>query len=173
MQKNASLALNLVALAAGMLMLAYASVPLYKLFCQVTGYGGTTQEATAAPKKALAKKITIEFNADTDPHLPWEFKPEKRSMRVHIGEQSLAFFSAKNLTSQPVTGRAVYNVVPHQAGSYFVKIECFCFKEQTLAAGEKAHMPVSFYVDPAIVNDPDLKGIETITLSYTFFAVKK
>jgi cytochrome c oxidase assembly protein subunit 11 len=172
-KNNVSLALNLAALAAGMLMLAYASVPLYKLFCAVTGYGGTTQEAKSAPPKALDRKITIAFNADTDPNLPWDFKPEKRSERVAIGAQSLAFYTAKNLSNHAVTGRAVYNVVPFAAGSYFVKIDCFCFKEQTLAAGEKAHMPVSFYVDPNIVNDPDLKGIETITLSYTFFAVKK
>jgi cytochrome c oxidase assembly protein subunit 11 len=170
---NKNLALNLAAAAVGMLMLAYASVPLYRLFCQATGYGGTTQEAKTAPAKALARQIKIEFNADIDPGLAWEFKPEKPFQRVHIGEQSLAFFTAKNETNHALTGRATYNVVPHQAGSYFVKIECFCFKEQTLGPGERAHMPVLFYVDPAIVNDPDLKGIETITLSYTFFAVKK
>jgi len=170
---NKNLALNLAALAAGMLMLAYASVPLYRLFCEVTGYGGMTRTATSPAPGALAKSITIAFNAETDPNLPWEFAPEKRLQKVHIGEQSLAFYRAKNLSNKPVTGHAVYNVVPHQAGAYFVKIDCFCFREQTLAAKEKVNMPVSFYIDPAILDDPDLKGIETITLSYTFFAVKK
>jgi cytochrome c oxidase assembly protein subunit 11 len=173
MFNNRSLALNLTAIAAGMLMLAYASVPLYRLFCQVTGYGGTTQEAKVAPKEALAQTITVDFNADTDTNLAWTFKPDQRSVTIPIGKQSLAFFTATNLTDKPITGRATYNVVPFAAGSYFVKIECFCFTEQTLAPHETANMPVSFYVDPKIVNDRDLKGIETITLSYTFFAVKK
>lgn len=173
MSKNLSLALNLAALAVGMLMLAYASVPLYRLFCQVTGYGGTTQEATAPAPGSIGREITLRFNADTDPNLPWEFKPGQRSQRVRIGEQALAFYTASNKNNVPVKGHAVYNVVPHEAGQYFVKIECFCFREQTLAAKESVHMPVSYYIDPAIVDDPDLKGIETITLSYTFFAVKK
>jgi len=173
MSKNVSLALNLAALAVGMLMLAYASVPLYRLFCEVTGYGGTTRTATSPAPGAVGKTITVAFSAETDPNLPWEFLPERRSQRVKIGEQSLAFYTAKNLNNKPVSGNAVYNVVPHQAGAYFVKIDCFCFQEQTLAPKEKVNMPVSFYIDPAILKDPDLKGIETITLSYTFFAVKK
>lgn len=171
--KNLSLAFNLAALAAGMLMLAYASVPLYRLFCAITGYGGTTQEATHAPGKVLDQTITVRFNADTDPNLPWEFAPGMHSMKVKIGEQALTFYTAKNLTNKPISGHAVYNVVPHEAGQYFAKIECFCFTDQTLKPGEAVHMPVSYYIDPAIADDPDLKGIETITLSYTFFAVKK
>lgn len=170
---NKNLALNLGALAVGMLMLAYAAVPLYKLFCEVTGYGGTTKEGKPPTAKALARQITVRFNADTDKNLPWEFKPGEPSQRIHIGGQALTFYTAKNLSDKPIKGHAVYNVVPHEAGQYFVKIECFCFTEQTLAAKESVHMPVSYYIDPAIVNDPDLKGIETITLSYTFFAVKK
>ncbi len=173
MSKNLSLALNLAAVAAGMLMLAYASVPLYKLFCEFTGYGGTTKEGKAPTTKALSRQITVRFNADTDKNLPWEFAPGELSQRIPIGAQTLTFYTAKNLSDKPVKGHAVYNVVPHEAGQYFVKIECFCFREQTLAAKESVYMPVSYYIDPAIVNDPDLKGIETITLSYTFFAVKK
>jgi cytochrome c oxidase assembly protein subunit 11 len=170
---NRSLALNLAAIAAGMLMLSYASVPLYRLFCEVTGYGGTPRQALFAPAKALSRQITVSFNADTDPNLPWEFKPGNKSVRVPIGEQTLIYYVARNLTKQPITGHAVYNVVPLKAGAYFNKIDCFCFREQTLAAGERVHMPVSFFIDPAIVDDPDLKNIETITLSYTFFALKK
>lgn len=170
---NGYLALNLAAVAVGMLLLAYASAPLYRLFCQITGYGGTTQQAVAFPDHVLSRTITVRFNADVDPHLPWEFKPGEASREVKIGEQGLTYFVAKNLDSTAVTGMAVYNVVPHQAGAYFVKVECFCFNEQTLAAGQKVNMPVSFYIDPAIADDPDLKQLRTITLSYTFFLNKE
>lgn len=173
MPKNSSLALNLAAAALGMLLLAYASVPLYRLFCAATGYGGTPKQAAAAPGKILDRTIIIEFDAETDPDLAWEFKPERRSVKVRLGERGLAHYIAKNLTKSPITGHAVYNVVPLAAGQYFNKIECFCFKEQTLAGGRRAWMPVSFFIDPALADDPDLKRIDTITLSYTFFAVKK
>lgn len=171
--KNRSLALNLAAMAAGMLMLAYASVPLYRLFCEVTGYGGTTQTAAVAPGKIGTRTLKVTFNADTDPSLAWEFKPGEKSHRVRIGKQALTYYVAHNLTNRSITGRAVYNVVPHAAGQYFTKIECFCFTEQTLAPGQRVNMPISFFIDPAIENDPDLKDLKTITLSYTFFAVKK
>ncbi len=173
MSRNFSLALNLLALAAGMLMLAYASVPLYRLFCQITGYGGTTQAAAHAPGAVGGRVMTVTFNADTDPALPWQFTPGERAHKVKIGEQTLTHFVARNLADHPVTGRAVFNVVPFKAGPYFVKIACFCFTEQTLAAGQKADMPVSFYIDPSIMDDPDLKALKTITLSYTFYEVRK
>lgn len=171
--KNLSLALNLAAVAVGMLLLAYASAPLYRLFCQVTGYGGTPRLADSAGTRPIGRTLTIEFNADTDPGLPWEFAPEQKAMTVQAGQQSLAFYKARNLTANPVTGRAVYNVLPLKAGAYFVKIDCFCFVEQTLQPKESAHMPVSFYIDPAIADDPDMKDVKTIILSYTFFAVKE
>jgi cytochrome c oxidase assembly protein subunit 11 len=148
-------------------------VPLYRLFCEVTGYGGATQKARVLPGKVLGRTVTVRFNADTDPSLPWEFKPGQTAMPVRIGEQSLAFYTAKNLTKASVRGHATYNVVPHKAGQYFTKIDCFCFTDQTLAPGEAVNMPVSFFIDPALADDPDLKEIETITLSYTFFAVRK
>lgn len=173
MAKNFSFACNLAAVAAGMLMLAYASVPLYRLFCQVTGYGGTTREAAHAPNRVLDRIVKVTFNADVAPGLPWEFKPGQHEVKVKPGEQVLTYFTAENLSDHDVTGRAVYNVVPTTAGPYFAKIECFCFTEQTLSAHVKVNMPVSFYVDPAIADDPETKGIKTITLSYTFFEVKK
>lgn len=165
------MAANLLALVAGMVMLAYASVPLYRMFCKVTGYGGTTQEAKSAPGSISQRVINIEFNSDIDPALNWEFMPGERSHKVKIGEQALTYFTAHNLENHPVTGRAAYNVVPFKAGIYFNKIECFCFTEQTLAAGQKVHMPVSFFIDPAMLSDPDMDDVKTITLSYTFFPV--
>jgi cytochrome c oxidase assembly protein subunit 11 len=170
--RNIRLAINLLALAAGMAMLAYASVPLYRLFCQMTGYGGTTQEGKASTGKIFSRTITVAFNADTDPALPWQFSPGEHTHKVKVGEQALTHFTAHNLSNAPVTGRAVYNVVPFKAGPYFVKIECFCFKEQTLKPGEKVSMPVSFYIDPAIMDDPEMNDVKTITLSYTFFVNK-
>ncbi len=167
-RRNTTLAMNLVALTLGMLMLAYASVPLYRLFCETTGFGGATKRAIAAPLPG-AREITVSFNADTDPHLPWQFTPDQKSVRVRVGEDTLVSYSARNKADKPVTGHAVYNVVPHKAGAYFAKIECFCFKNQTLEAGGKVHMPVSFFIDPAIASDPSMDGIDEITLSYTFF----
>ena len=173
-RKNRNLALNLLAFALGMLMLAYASVPLYDLFCRITGYGGTTQLATAPQAGAvLERSVTVDFNADISPKLSWEFKPGERHKPTRIGEQTLTFYEAYNPENRPITGRAVYNVVPHKAGRYFTKIDCFCFTEQTLAAGQRVHMPISYYIDPAMADDPEMKGVETITLSYTFFEVEK
>lgn len=172
-KSNVSLALNLAALVAGMLMLAYASVPLYRIFCQVTGYGGTTQEAKHAPDRTYARQFTITFNADADPKLPWHFAPGEKSVRIKVGQQAMTHFIAENLTDKPITGRAVYNVLPFAAGAYFNKIQCFCFTEQTLQPHQRVNMPVLFFVDPAVLSDPDMKDVKTITLSYTFFSVKK
>ncbi len=170
--RNTTLALNLCLIVVGMLGLAYASVPLYRMFCNFTGYGGTTREGTMAGIKAGSRVFTITFNADTDPGLPWHFAPGVAELKTHVGEQTLTHFTAKNLTHERITGHATYNVIPFGAGPYFTKIECFCFKEQTLEPGQEVSMPVLFYVDPAINSDPDMKDVKTITLSYTFFPVK-
>lgn len=159
-------------LAAGMTGVGYASVPLYRLFCQVTGFGGTTQKADEAPGAvASGKLISVRFDANTAPGLAWEFKPEAKSEKVVIGARDITFYSAKNLSSVPMTGTATFNVTPTQAGKYFSKIQCFCFTEQTLQPGKQMRMPVVFYVDPKIMDDPDARDIKEITLSYTFYPV--
>ncbi len=156
---------------AGMVGAAYASVPLYKLFCAKTGFGGTTQRAAQAPAKAINDLITIRFDSNTAPSLPWLFKPVQQTMTVKIGEQAMAHFEATNLSNEVVTGTAGFNVSPPEAGVYFNKIQCFCFTEQTLKPGEHVDMPVVYFVDPAIKDDPDSKSIKEITLSYTFYPV--
>ena len=166
---NKRLGLALIGVVAGMLGAAYASVPLYQLFCQVTGFGGTTQVAEALPDQVVDRVITIRFNADVDPNLPWAFQPVQREMTVKVGESGLAHFSARNLSGRSTVGTATFNVTPLKAGQYFNKVQCFCFTEQRLAAGASADMPVSFFVDPAIDEDPNLQEVKTITLSYTFF----
>ncbi len=171
-KKNLSLALNLLMLASGMFMLAYASVPLYRLFCEVTGFGGTTKTASASPTQVSERTLRIRFNADTDAALPWHFGPAQAELEIHPGQQALAFYTAGNLAPTAITGHATYNVVPAKAGAYFNKIECFCFKNQTLQPGQEVTMPVSFFVDPAIEHDPDMADVNTITLSYTFFRAK-
>ncbi len=153
----------------GMFGLVAASVPLYRLFCQVTGYGGTTQRAEAASEVVSDETITVRFNADVNSRLPWRFQPEQRAMTLAIGESGLAFYQATNLSARVITGTATFNVTPFKAGPYFNKIACFCFTEQTLQPGQTVDMPVSFFVDPAILEDPDLADVHTITLSYTFF----
>lgn len=157
--------------AMGMVGVAYAAVPLYQIFCQVTGFGGTTQRADASPDQILDQKITVTFDANVNSSLNWEFKPVQHSQTIRIGEQSLAFYKVVNSSTEPVTGTATFNVTPVGAGAYFSKIECFCFTEQTLKPGETVDMPVSYFVDPDIVNDPDMKSVTTITLSYTFYEV--
>ena len=160
-------------LAAGMTGLGYASVPLYRVFCQATGFGGTTQKADNAPGAVLSgRRVSVRFDANHVPSLPWEFAPEKTNEPVILGEREIAFFTAKNLSDKPITGRATFNVTPSQAGKYFNKIQCFCFTQQTLKPGETVEMPVTFFVDPDIDKDTDLKTDSTITLSYTFYASK-
>jgi cytochrome c oxidase assembly protein subunit 11 len=151
--------------------LAWASVPFYDWFCRVTGFGGVTNTAETGSDVILDQTITIRFDASLDRGMPWEFKPMQREMTLRIGETGLAFYEAHNLTDQPVAGQASYNVTPYEAGYFFDKIECFCFTEQVLQPGETVEMPVSFYVDPAIVNDRDAKYVHTITLSYTFYEI--
>ncbi|HMA13357.1 MAG: cytochrome c oxidase assembly protein [Bacteroidota bacterium] len=166
---NRRVAVALAGVVVAMVGAAYAAVPLYDLFCRVTGFGGTTQVATAAPETVGERVFTIRFNADIDPKLPWAFQPVERSMTVKVGESGLAFFRAENLASWQTAGTATFNVTPLKAGQYFNKVQCFCFTEQRLAAGAGIDMPVSFFVDPAIVDDPNLDEVKTITLSYTFF----
>ena len=150
-----------------------ASVPLYRLFCQVTGFGGTTQRAETAPQQVLDKTVSVRFDANTSGKLEWTFHPVQPSVKVKFGEQSMAYYEAVNHSDKTLTGSAVFNVTPTQAGAYFNKIQCFCFTEQTLKPGEKIEMPVTFFVDPDMLNDPDAAGIDEITLSYTFYPVDK
>jgi cytochrome c oxidase assembly protein subunit 11 len=160
---------SLIALTSGMLMLSFASVPLYRIFCQVTGYGGTTQVANHMPSRIADRPMTIRFNADTHRDLPWKFETEQTSITLKPGESGLAFYRATNTSDKPVTGIATYNVTPLKAGLYFNKLECFCFFNQVLHPGETMHLPVTFFIDPSLADDPLLKGVDTITLSYTFF----
>jgi cytochrome c oxidase assembly protein subunit 11 len=156
-----------------MIGLAYASVPLYRLFCQVTGFGGTPMRAdeASASLRPTGKMIRVRFDANTNSALPWNFRPERNVERVAIGAREMAFYTAKNVGTTPVTGTATFNVTPAKAGQYFTKIQCFCFNEQTLKPGEEVRMPVIYFVDPKILDDPDASKIEEITLSYTFFPV--
>ncbi|MEJ2228592.1 MAG: cytochrome c oxidase assembly protein [Alphaproteobacteria bacterium] len=155
-----------------MLGLSFAAVPFYRMFCQVTGYNGTTQRAAAAPTRVLDRTVTVRFDANISPALDWDFQPEQREIRLKIGENKLAFFRAINRSDKPLTGTATFNVTPEAVGGYFNKIQCFCFTRQTLAPGETAEMPVSFFIDPAIMDDPDARDFTEITLSYTFFKAK-
>jgi len=151
--------------------LGWASVPLYDWFCRVTGYGGTTSYAEDGSDLILDRTIIIKFDASLERDMPWEFRPEVREMEVRIGETGLAFYEAYNPTDRPVAGSAAYNVTPFSAGGYFVKIDCFCFEEQVLQPGERVMMPVTFFVDPEIVDDKDAGDIPHITLSYTFYEI--
>ena len=148
---------------------AYAAVPAYRLFCQVTGFGGTTRRAHTVPTTISDRVIKVQFDANTDPALPWRFRPKQREIALKIGEEDLVFYEAENLGNTPVMGQAGFNVSPAKAGRYFNKIQCFCFNEQVLAAGQRANMPVIFFVDPEMLDDPNMDDVMTITLSYTFF----
>ena len=169
-RRRTATALILGGVVCGMVGLAFGAVPLYKLFCQVTGFGGTTQVAEQAPAEIGERLVTVRFNADTARDLPWYFKPEQREITVRVGEMAMAFYNAVNQSDRVLIGSSTFNVTPVKAGAYFNKIECFCFEEQTLAPGERADFPVSFFVDPDIVEDRRLDDVTTITLSYTFFA---
>ena len=167
--RNAATGLVLAGVALGMVGMAFAAVPLYSLFCQVTGYGGTSQVAVEAPGAVSGRMITVQFDASIASGMPWKFKPVQREIKVRIGEEQLAFYRAHNPLNRAVMGTATYNVTPHKAGPYFSKIDCFCFTEQVLEPGQSVDMPVSFFVDPDILKDPGLDDVRTITLSYTFF----
>ena len=166
------LALSIILLIIGMTMLTFASVPLYNIFCKLTGYGGTTKYTTIASTRIGTKKIKVRFDANVDRSLPWDFKSEQDEVTVLVGENNLIFYTAENKTNNSIIGTAVYNVTPHKAAKYFNKIQCFCFEEQLLKARQKMIMPVSFFIDPAIEEDPALADVDTITLSYTFYSVR-
>ncbi|MEL6607520.1 MAG: cytochrome c oxidase assembly protein [Pseudomonadota bacterium] len=159
------------ALVFGMFGLAYASVPFYDWFCRVTGFGGATNVVEAGSDVVLDQTITVRFDSSLEKDMPWTFKPEVRTMELRIGETGLAFYEAHNPTNRPIAGSASYNVTPYQAGGFFDKIDCFCFEEQVLMPGETVMMPVTFFVDPEIVDDREGQYIHTITLSYTFYEI--
>jgi cytochrome c oxidase assembly protein subunit 11 len=168
-RRNGATVVLLALVMAGMAGLSFASVPLYRLFCQATGYGGTTQRTEAVSKEAADAVITVRFNTETAPDLGWEFRPVVPEIQVHPGEQREVLFRAVNRSSAPITGTATYNVTPTKAGIYFDKLQCFCFTEQLLAPGESRDMGVVFFVDPDVLKDPGTSELRTITLSYTMF----
>lgn len=170
-RSNRRLAVVCLGFFAGMLGMAYAAVPLYDMFCRVTGYGGTTQRVEQYSQTVLDQTVKVRFDANVAGGLPWQFKPMQRDVTIKIGETTQVSYEAKNTFSTPAAGRASFNVTPQLAGAYFMKVECFCFTDTELAPGESMDMPVVFYVDPEIVNVPELKNIHTITLSYTFFPI--
>jgi cytochrome c oxidase assembly protein subunit 11 len=163
----------MVALAGlAMLGLAFASVPLYELFCRVTGFGGTTQVATAAPGRVLERTVRVRFDASRDANLPWKFEPLQREVTVRLGEEALVFYRATNVSQRPIVGTSTYNVLPDVTGQWFNKIQCFCFTEQLLMPGQSIDMPVVFFVDPDMAKERRYDGVSTITLSYTFFEAR-
>lgn len=168
-RRHNRVALSLVAVVGVMVGMAYAAVPLYRLFCQVTGYGGTPQIAAQGSTRVLDRTIVVRFDANVAGGLPWEFRPKQNTMEVKLGDNVIAHYSATNRSSRVTKGTAGFNVAPDSAGAFFNKVECFCFTEQTLQPGEMVDMPVSFFVDPALVEDADAKKLSEITLSYTFY----
>jgi len=171
LRQNGRLAWILAGVVAGMLGLSFASVPLYRLFCQLTGFDGTPLRATAAPAVAGTHRVGVQFNADVARGMPWIFRPVQREVTVTVGEPTLIAYRAHNPTGRAISGQASFNVTPEFVAKYFDKIECFCFTEQTLQPNQTVDMPVSFFIDPAIVDDPDARHLKSITLSYTFFAL--
>ena len=166
--RNTRTALLMALIVAAMIGVAFASVPLFRIFCEATGFAGTPQRAERAPG-AVAGQVGVRFDANVHPGLPWRFEPKQTTVRVKPGAQTQIFYRAQNLSAKSITGQAVFNVSPDQVGKYFKKIQCFCFTEQTLKAGEAKDMPVVFFVDPKIKQDPDTRDIDEITLSYTFY----
>jgi cytochrome c oxidase assembly protein subunit 11 len=169
-RNNRSLGMVLGGVAVGMVGMAFAAVPAYRLFCQVTGYDGTPRVVSEAPQPVITgRSVTVRFDATTNQGLPWHFAPDQLKVSMPLGEETLITYSASNPSDQTITGTATFNVTPLKAAQYFSKIECFCFTEQTLTPGQTTHMPVVFYVDPALADDPDMADVTTLTLSYTFF----
>jgi cytochrome c oxidase assembly protein subunit 11 len=170
---NRRTALGLAAVVVVMVGLSFAAVPLYRIFCQQTGWAGTPQRAASASKTIAPETVTVRFDANVTSGLPWNFEPLQPEITLHVGENKLAFFRAANRSKETVTGSAVFNVSPDIMGQYFNKVQCFCFTEQTLKPGEAVEMPVSFFIDPAILKDRDAKTVQDMTLSYTFYKVQK
>jgi cytochrome c oxidase assembly protein subunit 11 len=167
--RNTVVFVSCFAVVIGMLGASYAAVPLYYMFCRATGYGGTPSRADAAPGAVGNRVFTVRFDTNVDPQLPWSFEPEQRAVTVTLGEQKLVYFHAVNRSDKPIVGHAAFNVAPDNAARYFDKIQCFCFTEQRLEAGESVDMPVSFFISPAILKDHESDTLGEITLSYTFY----
>lgn len=168
-KRNSRLAGMVAGVVVLMVGMAYAAVPLYEIFCRVTGYGGTTQTADASDVKVTDRQIRVRFTGTTHRDMAWDFAPKQNKQTLKVGEQAMAFYEAYNPAGREITGTATYNVTPHKAGIYFAKVDCFCFTEQTLKPGERVDMPVIYYVDPDFATDPDMHDVTEITLSYTFF----
>ena len=166
---NKFFALSFAAVAIGMVGMSFAAIPLYRMFCSATGYGGTPKIGEAKAPGRSDQVIRVRFNANTNPGLPWNFQPQTPAVSLHLGEDQVAFYQARNLAQTPVTGMALYNVTPEKAAKYFHKTACFCFNQQTLAAGQTMEFPVSYWVDPELANDPATQDVHVITLSYTFY----
>jgi len=166
--RNRRVAVAAFATVALMVGVSFAAVPLYDLFCRVTGYNGTPMIGAARPAAPGELAVTIRFNANTQPNLPWRFEPAQPALQLHVGEEAVGFYRARNLSDRPATGISTYNVTPEVVGRYFHKTACFCFEEQTLAPGQEVDMPLAFWVDPKIAEDPNTRGIRTITVNYTF-----
>jgi cytochrome c oxidase assembly protein subunit 11 len=172
-RRHGVVVVSCIAMVAAMAGLSYAAVPLYRLYCQVTGYQGTTQRAAKPSDAVLDRTLTVRFDANVSPDLPWRFEPLQKKLEIKIGENTLAFYRATNTSDQPVTGTAIFNVAPEAVGLHFNKLQCFCFTEQRLEPGESKDMAVSFYVDPGFVEDEDTKEFSELTLSYTFYPSQK
>lgn len=174
-RRNRRTLIGMAGVGLAMLGLGFASVPLYRIFCEQTGFGGTTRRAAAdvQVREAVGHRVSIRFDSNVAPGMPWQFYPERHTQMVTIGARNMAIFIAKNMSDKPVTGTASFNVTPLQAGAYFTKIQCFCFTQQTLQPGQQVRMPVVYYVDPKILTDPDNKDTQEITLSYTFYPVEQ
>lgn len=168
-RSSGTLAAALAAVVAGMLGMSFAAVPLYRAFCAITGFGGTPQIGPEHSASVSEHTIIVRFEANTSPGMPWQFAPEQKQLTLKLGEEKVAFYTARNEAAVPVTGIALYNVTPDKVGRYFHKTACFCFNNQTLAPHERIQLPVSFWVDPAIATDPSTADVTEITLSYTFF----
>ncbi len=166
--KNRRIGLGVLGVVVLMIGMSFAAVPLYRMFCQLTGFGGTTMVSESLPDRVLDRTVTVRFNTDVGRNMQWSFKPERRQVAVRLGQKGLIAFEARNNGTVPVTGVAIYNVTPPKAGKYFHKIQCFCFGEQTLNPGEEATYPVIFYIDPGMNDDPNMQDVGTITLSYSF-----
>ena len=172
-RRHGVVVVSCIAMVAAMAGLSYAAVPLYRLYCQVTGYQGTTQRAAKPSDTVLDRTLTVRFDANVSPDLPWRFEPLQKKLDIKVGENTLAFYRATNTSNQPVTGTAIFNVAPEAVGLHFNKVQCFCFTEQRLEPGESKDMAVSFYVDPSFVEDEDTKEFSELTLSYTFYPALK